>query len=497
MKLPALRILIVALFLFSGLSLVTAQETERVLVYDVPAEGEITNSAFSQTWEMDTTSPDRITIIVERVSGNLIPDIALLDNNNQPISTGGNDQTGAVARIENLTLPSSGTFNVLVQRRDGGSGLTTGRYRVTVQVLGTAPDNPNNQQVISELQLDTPVTGEVTNAYWYHRYTYTAAGTDVLNVEAARLSGNLFPVIDVLDDNGTQVTFGYNDYRTGETARIDRLELPGPGTYTIVVSRDGVGDGQSQGTYELSISLLGMGEDNPALAGTAGTIQYDTDLSGELGAQWYDDWAFSTEAGDTITITADRSSGTLWPQITLLGAAGQEITSGYTQGSNTQAIINRYQLDGPGDYTIRIWRSGGRDGWTSGGYSLRVDLNGAGAGSPNLADPSGTIAIGDTVNEIINGERWVDGWTFEGRAGQPFTIEINRTSGTLIPRLRILDSTGTNVLEGWYDPAWTTVLQEGITLPADGTYTIQVFRDGEQNGQTSGGYKLSITAAAS
>ena len=41
-----------------------------------------------------------------------------------------------------------------------------------------------------------------------------------------------------------------------------------------------------------------------------------------------------------------------------------------------------------------------------------------------------------------------------------------------------------------------TVRIEGFRLPYTGDYQITVFRDGAQNGYTSGGYTLEITLAA-
>lgn len=486
-KVRTLLLLILTLASFSAF--VSAQDNS--LTYSVTSEGEITNQAFSQNWTFQTASADRLVIRVQRTGGNLIPEFSLLDSNNQQITSAYTDNTGAFAETS-TTLPGKGTFNVVVQRRDGGTGVTTGTYSIVIIPLATADDNPNNTVTLGEITEGSPVTGEITGAQWYHRYTYTAAGKDVIRVTALRTGGSLYPEVEVLDANGTAISNGYNDYRTGESALIDYFELPAAGDYTIAVTRANRAGGETAGNYSLSVTTLGLGEDNPTLAVTDGEIQYDTEIKGELNAKWYDDYTLTTDAGDTITVIAKRSGSNLVPELRLLGGSGQELTYGYTGGDGTTATISRYQLEGSGTYTVRVLRSSGKTGWTSGGYSLLVKLDGSGVGSARLADLSGAIERDQEVTEVITNERWADRWTFVAKANQPIDITVTRTEGTLIPRLSVLDSNGQELTSAYYGAAWDSAEIAGYAPPGDGTYTIVVFRDSEQNGLTTGSYKLEV-----
>jgi hypothetical protein len=201
-------------------SLAAAQDTN-VLTYTIPAQGEITNDTVSQTWTLQTASADRLTIHVERTSGNLIPELSLLDSNSQQITSSYGEYTYATADIEDYTLPAGGDYQVLVQRKDGDTGVTTGQYSIVVTPTATADDNPNNMAVVAEITPDQPVTGEITGAHWYQRYTYNAQGADVIQLAAKRTDGTLFPQIEVLDANGSNLNTGYAD-NTGDTASIDR-----------------------------------------------------------------------------------------------------------------------------------------------------------------------------------------------------------------------------------------------------------------------------------
>src|SRR5689334_14619067 len=57
----------------------TAATGDLTLTYSVTANGEITNSTVSQTWTLTSASADRLMIRVERTSGNLLPDVSVID----------------------------------------------------------------------------------------------------------------------------------------------------------------------------------------------------------------------------------------------------------------------------------------------------------------------------------------------------------------------------------------------------------------------------------
>jgi hypothetical protein len=475
----------------------SAPTTDFNLVYNVPANGEISNREFSQTWTLRTASADRLSIRVERTSGNLIPDVAILDANNQQIQASyGPDRTGAVAEIENFTLPAGGEYQVLVQRRDAGTGLTAGEYTLTVIPLATAEDNPNNQFVNGPVEADTPISGEITPAHWYQRYIYTAEGPDVIWVRVDRMGGSLLPEVEVLDVNGTALQTGYTE-NTGDWAEIRRLELPSAGEYTVAVTRQSRFTGESVGTFEMMVVLMGAGEGSPLLAPAAGNeVVYDTPLKGTINARWYEDWTLTTDAGDTITLTVTSDAatsnveGNLQPEVILLGGSGQELTHGYTSRDGASARVERYQLDGPGTYTVRVSRAQGITGLTYGPYTLVVSLDGSGLGT--LAEPVGEVELGTPVDGQITNLLWAEIWTFTGEEDQVIDIIVERTEGTLIPLVEILDANGQSLRSTYYEPTWDRVILDRYTLPSDGEYRIRVYRDGEQNGYTSGEYSLLV-----
>ncbi len=467
------------------------------LTYTIPANGEISNDTFSQIWTLETASADRITIHVERTGGNLIPDVSLLDSNSQQITTSyGSDYTYATAEIADYTLPAGGSYQILVQRKDGGTGVTTGTYSIVVTPVATAEDNPNNTASVGEITAGTPVSGEITGAHWYQRYVFNAQGADVIQLSAKRTGGSLFPQIEVLDANGSNLNTGYTDY-SGDSAEINQVQLPGAGAFTIAVTRSSGFSGYTVGTYELNLSIIGAGEDNPMLAGTMGDAAYDTALQGDIGARWYEDWTLVTQAGDTISIDATRSSGNLQPEVILLGGSNQELTHGYTNRTGDGATIDRYQLNGPGTYTVRVSRSSGKTGVSTGGYTLMVSLDGAGEGSTTLQGATGELQESTPTDGTITAARWADTWTFTGKKGVVMDIVAERKEGTLIPHVEIRDSNGQTLNSAYPDASQDRAEISGYALPGDGQYQIVVYRDGEQGGYTVGTYTVTVKPTGS
>jgi hypothetical protein len=499
-------LMVSALLLIPAVGAVSAAPSLRQqsgeVTYDAPVEGTITNDAFTQDWTFTAAAADRINVRVERLDGNLLPDVSILDNNEQDVAQSyGADDTYAAAEITDYTLPMAGTYTIQVGREDADSGLTTGNYQLAVTALGVGQDHPNNTAVIGPVQFDTPVTGEVTGLHWWNVYAFDAEEGDYIQATLQRTSGTLIPEVWVLDNNGQDVTRGYAT-DAGDSATTNRYQLPYTGQYLVVAQRQSGINGDSVGGYELTVSLTGSGEGSERLTSAApGVIeQYNSPVTGTItGAQWYQDWQFRTQAGDMVTIVNKRSPdyttetpNVLRPALILLDASGQELTRGYVDDTGAQAEIDRYTLPSDGQYTVRATRDGYISGATTGGYEVTVMLDGSGEGSPFLAQSSGAITIGTPVSGAIDGTTWMNTWAFSGEKDQVITIVVSRSDGTLVPYLEIWDSNGQVETRGYAEDTKDTAQIETYSLPYSGDYQIVVSRDKGQDGYTSGGYSLTV-----
>ena len=338
----------------------------------------------ARTGPLHRAAADRISVRVERLDGNLVPDVTILDNNQQDVAQSyGADYTYAAAEIPDFTLPLANTYTIRVGRQDADSGTTTGNYQLTVTALGAGEDNPNNTTVIGPVTFDTPVTGEVTGQHWWNLYTLDGEAGDYIQVTAQRTNGSLVPEVWLLDSNGQELTRGYSSY-TKDSATLTGFELPYTGQYGIAALRESGISGETSGGFELTVTLLGSGEESTRLTSAApGVIeQYNTPVTGTItGRQWYQDWQFRTEAGDTVSIIVRRSPdythdtpNVLRPGVILLDDAGKNSRAVTWIIPAPMAVIERFTLPGEGQYTLRVSRDGYKTGVTTGIMSLRSYL---------------------------------------------------------------------------------------------------------------------------
>ncbi len=474
-----------------------AQDGGNTLTYGTEVAGEITAEAFEQLWALEAASADRIGVRVERTGGNLVPMVSIIDAAGTEITSSyGPDETQAASQIDSYELPTAGTYQVRVYRQYEESGTTTGTYSLSVSLFATAEDNPNNVTPVGEVTYDAPVQGNVTPNRWRNVYTLQAAGADVVSIRADRTSGTLVPYIEVLDANGGVLSGGYgysND--ANDAASVQEVELPSPGQYSVVVTRNNGFDGLTVGGFNLTVSLLGSGEDNPVLSGNApGTIAYDTPATGELGnAIWYQDWILTPTSTDRVSIKMTRTSGNLIPRFVILGGSGQELYTAYEDYSYAQATIEDYGFDVAGTFTVRVFRADEKFGATTGGYELVVALEGAGEDSETMQGFTGTISKGTPVTGTVTNARWADAWTYEGVSGEVIDITVERTGGTLVPLLEVRDANGQTITSAYVEDTGDRAEITRFTVPTNGQYRIVVVRNSEQHGHTTGEYSLTIT----
>lgn len=462
-------------------------------------EGEIDDEFPAEAWGLSMGSADRIRVRVERLSGNLVPTVAIIDAAGGTIANSrGPDRTGASATIEEAEIPMPGDYEIVVGRERGEEGLTAGTYSLTVTLLAAAEDAPANAAVIGPVQYDTPVSGTISATHWLHRYTLDAPAADFILVEATRMSGTLVPRLEIRDANGQNIRTGYPT--ADQAAATAETTLPTAGQYEIVIYRERGYDGATVGDYELTVTLAGAGEGSPLLTTPAGEVVYNTVQASTItrGA-WYEDWMFTTGAPDTLSITVQRAldtpGNTLRPEVRLIGAGGQELRRGYVDATGAQATIDHYALNATGTFTVRVMRENGQTGDTWGDYRLLVTLEGAGEGSPALAGSAGTVTLDTPVMGAVTPARWAESWSFAGTEDAHITITVERTEGTLIPRVELLDANGQSMRNAYPNPTRDSATIENYRLPGTRTYTIVVYREGDQGGYTTGAYSLTVTAA--
>jgi hypothetical protein len=476
------------------------------VTYDVPVEGAIDATTLTQDWSLVTQGADRVSVRVERIGGNLIPSVQVIDNLGQvAVESYGPDETYSRAVLPYFELPLAATYTIRVGRQDAESGQSTGQYRLTVTALGVGEDHPANTTPIGPIQFDAPVTGEIISQHWNHVYLLDAEAGDYVYVRAQRTSGTLRPQVELRDANGQSLNSGYAQYPE-DWAEIRSYELEYTGQYQVAIRRDGAINGETDGGYSLTVSLVGSSPESTRFAAvTPGVIeQYNTPVQGAItNALWYQDWQFRTVSADTVQVTMTRSPeytvenrNTLKPYVLVLDEAGQELTRGYVDNTGAVAQIDRLDIPAAGTYTIRAMREGEGSGYSAGSYELVVTLLGTGEDNPSLLEPMGVLTAAAPATGQIDAVRWMQVWTYSGQEGEVVNITVTRTDGTLIPYLEIRDSNGQSQDSAYPSDTYDTAQVEQFQLPYTGDYQVVVMRDRQQTGLTGGGYSLTVQPAA-
>lgn len=224
--------------------------------------------------------------------------------------------------------------------------------------------------------------GSLTNAASEARHLVTVDRDGDLELRAA---ADLNVVLLLLDENGSTLAADTSGYANQRTVRRTGLA---PGSYTVVISRDG---GSGQGGYAIDVELLAnatRNDDEPNDAAVeARPVPVDGVATGRLGyggASRVDteDWFRLTtvEDGDlTVRVDADPA---LQIVLQLFGAEGRATLVADTSGWSSSRTVTVQGL-ARGSYLLRVGRDGGSG---EGGYAMAPAF--AAVATPDDAEPN-------------------------------------------------------------------------------------------------------------
>jgi hypothetical protein len=341
------------------------------IAYDTATDGEITAGRWKESWSFNATGKDTISITAQRKDSFLWPELLLLDSSSNPVGRASYSRDGLSSNIDHFKLPGSGVYTVVVKRYGDQEGRSLGKYTVTVALDGAGDDRPELAKPQGPATLDGMVNGTLTNAKWMDVWTLDATSKDHILVTMTRMDGTLVPEVILYGANNQELQHArandpYND------AKID-FDLPGPGKYQIRAQRENGEDGDYAGKYQLTVAVLGTGDDNPKFKTSTGEVKVGTPTTGTLtNAKWMDSYTVNFATADPIDITVKRTSGTLFPTFKILNANSQEINGARADDTFAVAHLDQFTIPGPGKYTIVVSRESDVNGQTSGGYELDV-----------------------------------------------------------------------------------------------------------------------------
>jgi hypothetical protein len=392
--------------------------------------------------------------------------------------------------ISGYTLPSSGTYTIVATRFGQATGGSTGSYTLTL-TFGTASVTPGGPITGGgPIDYGDTVVGEIASFDPEDAWTFDGTQGDLVTITMSATGGNLDSYLTLLDPQGLEVA--YNDDCCGSyNSQIAFFSLPSSGEYTVVASRYGQATGSSTGTYELNLAQESPGGGNDQTGG--GEIAYGDSVEGRINdTNPIDVWTFEGRAGDMVTISMQANQGSLDSYLQLLGPQGDEVAANDDSGGSLDAEIGSFRLPSSGTYSILASRFGGPGGTSSGSYELTLAT---GQDQGGGQDGGGEIALGETsTGQITNGDP-SDAWTFNGRAGDVVTITMEARSGDLDAYLYLYDPQGRELTTNNDSGSSLDAQILSYRLPSTGTYTIVATRFEGPDGETIGGYELTLERA--
>jgi len=254
----------------------------------------------------------------------------------------------------------------------------------------------------------------------------------------------------LLDDNAQTLTYAEPDME-GDLQLA--YSIPSAGRYYLLILSADQGYGSAE-DYFFDVTLTLGTPPEPG----GGPIDIGETVEGNLQATIHDEWTFTAEAGETVTIS--MTSSVFDTYLELYDPASVSIAYDDDSGGDLNSLIRNLRLSSAGTYTIRARSYSGR---SSGPYTLSLT-----AGAPDTG-AGGSISPGETVEgDLQRGDQ--DEWTFEARSGQVVTIVM--WSDEIDPYLILLDPNGIELTRDDDGAGYPNALIDAFELPDTGTYTI-------------------------
>ncbi len=410
--------------------------------------GTISSAAQSNSYTFSANAGEVLDVTMTATSGTLIPKIQLYNPAGQLIATATPPYCNStITEMDTVTLLSTGTYTILVS---DCSATNTGNYALYAQ-------STNDPSGAANLPFGGTEAGTIGLAAQSNTYTFSANANDVVDLTMTATSGSLIPKIRLYNPAGQLVSQANPPYCNSTITEMDAITLPSTGTYTVLV---GDCSDTNAGNYE----LYAQRTNNPT---GAANLPFGGTEAGTIGsAAQNNSYTFSANAGDVLDVTMTTTSGSLIPKIRLYNPAGELLSQANPPYCNsTITEMDTITLPSTGAYTVLVADCSDTNTGNYEIYGQRTE-NASGAK---------TLAFGSTKAGTISEAAQNNTYTFSANANDVVDFTMTRTSGSLIPKIRLYNPAGELVSQANPPYCNSTITEmDTITLPSTGTYTVLV-----------------------
>jgi len=291
-----------------------------------------------------------------------------------------------------------------------------------------APADPVQASLLAArpVALGDSVSGVIDETEPVAVYTLAANAGDVLDLKVDASSGNLRPVLHVLDADGAELARSLI-VSGAQQALLRGVELANSGAHYVVVSRQDGEFGFTTGQFELT---LGAGTAGARSGVFAHQAEYNTLHTGAIDSATPQlVFTFAGAAGDQVSIQTTATTGDLDSRLELSDALGNllALNDDDPLSRTFDAGIYRFVLPADGHYSITAGRFPGSE--TSGDFRLKLTLEGNAGPNAPLQAPlivANSVSIRDDGTFVVDfraGDHWL-GDGIEARVQTLLTFEL-------------------------------------------------------------------------
>lgn len=431
-------------------------------------------------WTFAGSQGDVVALSMRSVRGDsAFVSIQLRAPNGDVLATALEDQTAYGARIQDVTLPVSGFYSVVVGNLDESFEGELA-YELTVRLQDTTARSMGTVLTYGETVTGTFYADDPVDTWLFEGFQGDVITATILSERAL-----LLPSLSLVSTDwrtvvlsGQVETLASIQVIDEQPVQISRFVLPASGTYAFVVQDITL----TGGPYQLELSgehaKLGAVISHPL---TPGQVQNGTLTADSVG----DVWHFEGVRGSSVTIAVTSDSRSfLAPVLQLIGPDGQPVA--HMNGLiGRDATLADYVLPVSGTYTAMVSRALDERGRTEGRYTIELQ---------QLASAENTlpaaIEYGQTRRGVLDAETPIERFSFQGRYGDIVRIRAEATSGNLDPVLKLYGPDHTLLAFGDDEQGLNATIS--LPMPADGTYEFEIGRYRGFGGVTEGDYMLLV-----
>jgi hypothetical protein len=186
-------------------------------------------------------------------------------------------------------------------------------------------------------------------------YTFTGNTNDGIDIRITRTNGNFWPRITLYGPSGKEIKRSFDPVSTEIT-----YSLTESGTYKILV------DNGISAAYTGDYSIFVQNVNNPI---NSQSVDFGNSVTGSIDIPGsVNTYSFTGSKGDEVVFRMMKTTGDLWPRITLFGPSGKEIKRSF----NPTSTELTYTLLLPGTHTILL--DNGIKATYSGDYTLFAQI---------------------------------------------------------------------------------------------------------------------------